>query len=168
MMKKIIVSYPILICFLLFFSCGKKYELVDLDKVDPILKKHVDEIVADFVELVPNSQMAAFQEKGYVTPMVHRGINYQGIYSLAPSQIQRELGDDIRLKLVKVLDRKLIYSFSYEVESSLVKDGSKKIMFDINKDYGLAKIYFFVKNNDQYDTKKEWVNLFSNDIFLKK
>ena len=168
MIKKIIVGSPIFICFLLLFSCGKKYELVDLNKVDPILKEHADEIVRDFIELVPNNQMGVFQKKGYVTPMVHRGINYQGIYSLAPSQIRQELGDDIHLKLVKVLDRKLIYSFSYEVESSLVKDGSKKLMFDINKDYGLAKIYFFVKNDNQYDTKKEWVNLFSNDIFLKK
>ncbi|MEM9361647.1 MAG: hypothetical protein AAGA43_03380 [Bacteroidota bacterium] len=168
MVKKIIVGCFILICFLLLFSCGKKYELVELDKINPILKNHVDEIVGDFIELVPNNQMGTFQKKGYITPLVHRGINYQGIYSIAPSQIQRELGDDIRLKLVKVLNRELVYSFSYEVESSLVKDGSKKIMFDINKEFGLAKIYFFVKNNDQYETKKDWVNLFSNDIFLKK
>ena len=65
------------------------------------------------------------------------------------------------------MDRKLLYSFSYEVESSLVKDGSKKLMFDINKDYGLAKIHFFVKNEGRFKTNKDWVNLFSDDIFLR-
>nr|WP_297919624.1 hypothetical protein [uncultured Allomuricauda sp.] len=152
----------------LCISCGKKFKSIDPKDVDAVLLRHVSTITNDFIELVPNDDMWTFKKKGYVTPMVHVGMTSpNGIYSLAPQQLKEELGTDLKLRLIKVMDRKLLYSFSYEVESSLVKDGSKKLMFDINKDYGLAKIHFFVKNEGRFKTNKDWVNLFSDDIFLR-
>ncbi len=169
-MARRVTRFLSLVCLLfLICSCGNDYKDIPLDEVDATLQKRADIIIRDFLELVPSNRLGTFQKKGYVTPMVHTGISAPyGIYSQAPYQLQDELGDNISLKLVKVLDKKLVYSFSYEVESSKVNDGSKKLMFDINKDYGLAKIHFFVRNSGKFKTDKEWVNLFSDDIFLRK
>ncbi len=166
MKRKYRISF---ICIFTLLSCKEDYKTIDLDKVDPMVQKRVNIVVDDFMELVPNGQMHVFKKKGYVTPLVHTGMtSFSGIYSLAPYQLKEELGDDFTLKLVKVLDKKLVYSFSYEVESSKVQDGSKKLMFDINKELDLAKIHFFIKNEGQFDTKKDWINLFSNDNFIKR
>lgn len=165
-MARLIVLFVV---FSVFTSCGDEYKQIDLDKLDPILRSHSDVIISDFISLAPENKLHEFKKKGYVTPMVHIGMTAQnGIYSAAPFQINNELGSDIKVELIQVLDKGLVYTFNYKIVSELSSEGKKQFALDINKDNGLAKIYFYVKNEGQFKTEKRWINLFSNDLFLKK
>ncbi|SHG50155.1 hypothetical protein [Flagellimonas flava] len=158
-----------LLTILLFLSCANEPKEIDLSELNPTLRAHSDEIISDFVQLASQDRLHEFREKGYVTPMVHMGITHgNGIYSMAPYQIREELGTNIKVKLIQVLDKGLVYTFNYKIASELSSNGEKQFAIDINKDNGLAKIYFFIKNEGEFDTENRWINLFSKEVFLRK
>ncbi len=157
-------------CFLFLLyavSCGSKDKKIPLDEVEKDLVVHGERIISDFIHHASNvDQYTDFAKKPYITPLVYRGVGPQGLYSIAPIQMRMEAGTITSYKLIKVEDTGLVWHMMYAVTCELKEKGNIYLAIDINKEYELAKIYFYVKNNGTYKTDKKWINLFSDDLFL--
>ncbi|QLG45722.1 hypothetical protein [Costertonia aggregata] len=146
----------------LFFACGpSEYPKIPLNQLDSVLVAQSELIRNDFLRL--HSTDAGFKEfvtSDYITPLVRGYFLFSGV----PDLIRYELGEIKSLKLFEVVDKGLVKTMRYKLETTLHSDEFIEFSYDINQKYRVAKMSLVVPNNGRSTLKKEYINLFSDDI----
>ena len=160
-----------LITFLFFavlcFSCTDgKFKKLQPDEVDPVLLEQGNKIIEDFVTKSASSkEYALFKKETYITPVVHRMLMHDGIYSIAPDVVYLELGSIRSYALSEVIDKGLVKKMRYQLKCEKRIDEFVELAIDLNQKNQLAKIYLYVYNNGDFRINKDRINLFSSEIY---
>jgi hypothetical protein len=151
--KEFKLNKLLLLSFGLFYivSCGPtEYKKIPLDSLDSKLKKTGSLVVKDILESIKHKEGARFLlDKDYMTPMVHGRImhnldSYSESYMLIPMAI----GNVSKYRLFQVVDKGLIKTMRYKLETDATDMKFIELKVDINIDYGLADFYLYLTSND--------------------
>jgi len=141
----------LLVGILVITSCGsKEYEKIPLENLDPKLKKTGSIIAKDILTSINHEDGARYlTKKEYITPMVHGRIMkfskmYEESYQMAPVLI----GKVSKYKLFQVLDKGIVKTLRYKLETDKEDMEFIELKIDINREYGLADFYIYVTSKD--------------------
>jgi len=146
--SKLIVLILGLVCI---SSCGtNEYEKIPLDSLDLKLKKRGSVVVKDILASINHSDGARFLlHKDYMTPMVHgRIIHNSELYSKTYEMIPKIIGKVLKYKLFQVVDKGLVKTMRYKLETDAEDLKFIELKLDINIEYGLADYYLYVTSNN--------------------
>ncbi|MFA8433381.1 MAG: hypothetical protein ACEPOZ_02590 [Marinifilaceae bacterium] len=142
----------VLILGLVFIaSCGtKEYKKIPLGNLEPKLKSRGSLVVKDILTSINHEDGARFLlDKDYMTPMVHGRIMHNlEMYSESYKMIPKIIGKVSKYSLVQVVDKGLIKTMRYKLETDSNDMKFIELKVDINIDYGLADYYLYVTSKD--------------------
>lgn len=132
-------------------SCGSnEYKKIPLEDLDPTLKSMGDLIVNDILSSISHEKGARFLlDKDYITPMVHgRILHNLNMYNESYIMIPMVIGEVSNYSLFQVLDKGILNTLRYKIETDSEDMKFIELMVDINNSYGLADYYLYVTSND--------------------
>ena len=142
---------------------------MQISEVDPLTIEQGNKIIDDFVTKSASSKsFISFKKSSYITPLVHRMLMHDGIYSIAPTLISFELGSIHSYTLSEVIDKGLVKKMRYQLKCERRTNEFVELAIDLNNKNQLAKIYLYVYNNGAFSLNKERINLFSSELYTVK
>nr|WP_321452602.1 hypothetical protein [uncultured Carboxylicivirga sp.] len=149
-----IQKFTALIFILLFVvSCGPgEYKKIPLNKIDPELKSTGSAMVKDILTSLNHKEGAQYLlDKDYVTPLVHGRIMHNlEMYNESYQMVSMAIGKVSSYSLFEVLDKGLIKSMRYKLESDAKNMKFIELKVDVNDELGLADYYLYLTTNDGF------------------
>jgi len=134
-------------------SCGpKEYRKIPLDNLDPKLKSTGSAVVKDILTSINHEDGARYLlDKKYMTPLVHgRIMSYIDMYNESYQMTSMAIGKVSSYSLFQVLDKGVIKSMRYKLETDSEDMKFIELKIDINIDYGLADYYLYLTSKDGF------------------
>jgi hypothetical protein len=134
-------------------SCRpKEYKKIPLENLDPKLKSTGSIIVKDILTSINQENGARYLlKKDYMTPMVHGRIMHNlEMYDESYKMISMAIGKVSKYRLFQVLDKGIIKTMRYKLETDTDDMKFIELKIDINADYGLADYYLYLTSNDGF------------------
>lgn len=145
--------FALTIGLILISGCGpKEYKKIPLDSLDPKLKSTGSMIVKDILTSFNHEDGARYLlDKDYITPLVHGRImlnteKYEESYQMIPMVI----GKVSKFRLFQVLDKRIIKTMRYKLETDSDDMKFIELKIDINPEYGLADYYLYLTSKDGF------------------
>lgn len=137
----------------LITSCGlKEYKKIPLENIDTKLKSKGSIIVKDILISINHESGARFLlNKDYMTPMVHGRIMHNlKMYNESYKMVQMTIGNVSKYRLFQVVDKGIIKTMRYKLETDTEDLKFIELKLDINSDFGLADYYLYVTSKDGF------------------
>jgi len=135
----------------IMLSCGpREYPKIPLDQLEPKLKRTGSVIAKDILQSFKHANGANYLlDKDYTTPLVHARIKVNGrFYTESYSMIDLIVGKVNNYSLFQVVDKGLIKTMRYKLNTENENLKFVELKIDVNIDYQLADYYLYVSTND--------------------
>ena len=132
-------------------SCGpREYKKIPLDSLDPKLKETGSVIVNDILTSFNHKHGAySLLDKDYMTPLLHAKIKrYIKTYNNVYAMMQLAVGKISSYKLFQVIDKGVIRTMRYKLETDNKNLDFVELKIDVNLANGLADYYLYVTTKD--------------------
>jgi len=148
MVKKL---FPLLLLLVLFASCGpREYPKIALDQLDPKLKKTGSTMVADILKSIKHKDGPDYLlDKNYITTKLHVRVKHNmAMYQESFLMTSLLLGKVNKYQLFQVIDKGLVKTMRYKLESE--GDGMQfiELKIDVNIDFELVAMYLYLSSSD--------------------